>query len=78
MARHGKLPTRLARMPATTEAGWRAKARIARRFLHADGPADDDSIALSLLNDLLGVETSWDDSAQQRAGRVAQLAGEGT
>jgi hypothetical protein len=77
VARHWQLRTRLARIPASTEAGWRAKARIARRFLHADGPADD-SLALSLLNDLLGAETSWDESAQEKAGAVAQMEPQGT
>jgi hypothetical protein len=50
-------------IPATTIEGFRAKARVLRRWSNCTpgfaNPWDDDAIAWSLANDLLGVPSVW-------------------
>ena len=63
--RSWELRAQLAQTPATTLAGFRAKARIVRRFTYdGDGYEQrdtDTAIAASLANDLLGLPTIWRD-----------------
>ena len=57
------LRARLAQMQATTGDGFRAKARVVQEFNNCDpgyaDPYNDDAMAWSLANDLLGVPSIW-------------------
>ena len=54
---------RLAQMQATTLDGFRAKARVVQEYNNCDpgyaDPDQDDALAWSLANDLLGVPSVW-------------------
>jgi hypothetical protein len=78
VARQWALRAELASLRATTLAGFSAKARIIQAIGNcAPGFADpynDDAMAWSLANDLLGVESVWalnDDEDTDKAGAAA-------
>jgi hypothetical protein len=61
--RHHELMPQLTVMAATTMAGFRAKARVLQTFSNCSpgyaDPDQDDALAWSLANDLLGVASVW-------------------
>lgn len=61
-----ELRIRLAMTPATTMAGFLAKARVVQRFNNCSpgyaDPSEDGAVAWSLANDLLGVLSVWQDN----------------
>jgi hypothetical protein len=67
----------LARMPATTLAGFRAKARIVREFSNcANGYAtgyEDDAVAWSLANDLLGITSVLKEKEEHAPRQASEL-----
>ena len=72
------LRTRLAKMRATTPAGFRAKALVVRAYTEcaercAD-PSDQEALAWSLANDLLGIASVWRDEEPCLARSEALLA----
>ena len=67
--RHWELISELAMTPATTMAGFRAKARVVQEFNNCSPgyaePCHDDAMAWSLANDLLGVPSEWAEEADE-------------
>lgn len=62
-----ELRAQLASMRATSLTGFRAKARIVAEFSSCDSSHEDEAVAWSLANDLLGVPTVFTTGFQEEA-----------